>query len=788
MLGNYIIIALRHFRKNKIPNIINVLGLLVGMVSAVVIAKYVGYALTFDNFHQNQQHIFQLGQVETKNGQKGNASPLTYRGVSVASEQALPEIVNYTTFDQGVETLVKVTNEEGKTISYNESRIFGVDSSFLHIFTFEAVLGNEETALSRPHSAVITRSIAEKYFGNKDPIGETITTKVSWGEEQSWTVTCVLKDIPKHSTLQFDILLFNPISNNSLWENPERNQFIQTTTTDSDALAQKISDHLASLSVFQDQQRKISAVLIPLTPGLTSFELMLALIGLFILILSWINFTNLSIAQSLNRLGEVFIKKALGSSNRQLVIQFFFESLFVNGIALLLTVLLLAFSYDYFTALTGNHLLPLFDNSLHINTLFFLTFIIGAIVTSVYPSIFLVSKKIGGLSKVGKTTDKKGQGLRRGLIVTQFAISSVMIVCTFVISSQMDYMMNEDLGFSSTNKLIIKPPKDQQEGKRKRMSAIKGELAKRSWIERVTTSSTIPGQSYRHEMYFLLKGSNKKPLLYINAVDTSFASVYQIKFLAGTDFSHTGSDNTNAHQVIINEASARALGLHPDDAIHRALVDQEGETYEVIGVVENYHKLSLKDNIEPTIFKYNPVRGYITLNLTSDALHSLPDKIAELKEIWQTVYQDEPFEYFFLTDLYEAQYDAENFFRKVFGVFTIISILLACLGLIGLTLFDVSSGKLEVGIRKTFGASSQSILVLFFKKYMLLLFVATLIGVPISYYVMNAWLDEYSFRILLGVKHILIPSLLLFTVALATISVQIIKLSLVNPAKILREE
>ena len=294
-------------------------------------------------------------------------------------------------------------------------------------------------------------------------------------------------------------------------------------------------------------------------------------------------------------------------------------------------------------------------------------------------------------------------------------------------------MMNEDLGFSSTNKLIIKPPKDQQEGKRKRMSAIKGELAKRSWIERVTTSSTIPGQSYRHEMYFLLKGSNKKPLLYINAVDTSFASVYQIKFLAGTDFSHTGSDNTNAHQVIINEASARALGLHPDDAIHRALVDQEGETYEVIGVVENYHKLSLKDNIEPTIFKYNSIRGYITLNLTSDALHSLPDKIAELKEIWQTVYQDEPFEYFFLTDLYEAQYDAENFFRKVFGVFTIISILLACLGLIGLTLFDISSGKLEVGIRKTFGASSQSILVLFFKKYMLLLFVATLIGVPISY-------------------------------------------------------
>ena len=415
--------------------------------------------------------------------------------------------------------------------------------------------------------------------------------------------------------------------------------------------------------------------------------------------------------------------------------------------------------------------------------------IIGSILASLYPSLFLVSKKIGGLSKVGKITDQRGRSLRRGLLVAQFVISSVMIIGTFVISSQMDYMMRKDLGFNPVNKLIIKPPKDRQEGKRRRMFAIKRELAKLSWIENITTSSTIPGQSYRQEVYFSLNGSDKRALLYINEVDTSFVRTYGIKFLAGTDFSNTGGAYTNEYKVIINEVSARALGLSPDDAINEKLVDQEdGETYTIIGVVENYHKTSLKENIEPIILKYNPRRGYITLILASDASYSLGNKISELKKIWQTVYRDQPFEYFFLTDKYYAQYDAESFFRKVFSVFTFISIFLACLGIIGLALFEALNSKLEVGIRKTFGASSRAILVLFFKKYLLLLLIAVAIGAPISYYIMEAWLNEYSFRILIGVKHILIPSLILFIVALTTISIQIIKLSLINPAKILREE
>ncbi len=799
MLNHYIRIFFQVFRKRKFPNLINILGLIVGMMSAIVIAKYIGYSLTFDDFHQHKQSIYQLGQIETKNGNPENSGGSTYRGIAIVAKQAIPEVINYTRFNMGVETLVTVFDEAGKTTSYNENGIISVDSSFLQMFTYKPLHGSQEKALAIPYSAVMTHRTARKYFGNKDPIGETITTQVSWGEKQNWTVTAVLEDPPKNSKLQFDLLLRGPVDYGNLWEMPTDRQFIQTTSSDaassnaapsdSDALAQKISHHISNLPIFKDQGRKVSVTLTPLTPSLTTFELLLALVGLGILVLSWINFINLSIAQSLNRLGEVMIRKALGSSHRQLIGQFVFESLVINGTALLLTILFLWLSYGYFEELTGNHLLPLLDNSLHINALFLVSFVVGLMLTSAYPSLFLVSKKVHGLSNVGKVGDRRGQGLRKGLVIAQFAISSVMIVGSYVIASQMDYMMTQDLGFDPTNKLIIKPPKDRGKGKLERMSTIKQELSKLSWVERITTSSTIPGQSYRHEVYFSLKGSDEQSLLYIEGVDTSFAKTYGMRLLAGTDFSTAGGPHINANKVMINEAAARALGFSAEDAIHKLLMDQEeGETYTIIGVVKDFHKLSLKDRIKPSLFQYNPRRGYITLNVASEAASSLSDKISELKTAWQTVYQDQPFEYFFLTDMYYGQYDAENFFQKVFSVFTFVSLFLACLGLIGLAMFEITNGRLEVGIRKTFGASSIDILVLFLKKYLILLLIATIIGVPVSYRIMSSWLEEYSFRMSLGAQHLLIPPLVLLIIALATISFQLIRLSLTNPAKVLREE
>ena len=789
MLSQYIKILLRVLWKNKIQNLINVFGLFIGMVSVIVIAKYVGYSLTYDNFHTNQNNIFHLSQVETKNGNTIYEGELIYPGIAIISGHTIPEVVNHTKFDQSVETLIIVSGKEGDLISYNESRIFRVDSSFLEIFTFKTVHGNPKNALTNSNSAVITESIAKKYFGNKNPIGRSIISRVPWGHEENWKITCVLEDPPKNSSIKFDILFSSSYLEN-LWNNPTNNQFIQTNgLIDINDLSNKISNHISAQTVFKDKGSQISISLTPLIPKLSSFELMLAYVGLFILILSWINFINFSIAQSLNRFSEIFIKKVLGSKNAQLVRQFILESLFVNGIAFILTVFFLFVAYDYFIELAGNHLLPLFSDALHINSLFLGLFIFGSMITSAYPSFFLISKKISGVSMVGKVKASKGQRIRRGLVVTQYTISSILIVGVFVISSQLNYMKTKELGFRSENKLIIKPPKDNYRSGRIKMDYIKNELSKFPWISDIASSTTIPGQSYRHEVNFSKAGSSDSVMLYVNGVDENYLNAYGINLLTGTNYSKRGSASLNETKVIINEISAQALGLSPTQAIGEQVFDYEvKKTYTIIGVIDNYHKTSLRNKIEPMILKFNPRRGYITLNLTPTETYSLKDITEELNNVWQNAYSDQPFEYFLLEDRYYEQYKTEDIFFRVFSIFTFISIALASIGLIGLALFEAANSKLEVGIRKTFGASTSAILLLFFKKYFILLLIATVIGITASFHIMELWLSDYSYRISISVRHIFLPSIILLTIALSTILSQMIKLSRTNPIKILREE
>jgi len=781
MIQHYLKILFRILWQNKIQNTINILGLSVGIISVVVITKYVDYSLAADNFQQNQKEVFQLGQAELKNGKIIHNESLTYRGIAISCQSDLPEIINYTRFDQSVESLMVVSGKKGAVISGNENSIFFVDSSFLEIFTYKELLGNQKNALSNPYSAVITKSIAKKYFSNNNPIGQTFTTIVSWGLEQTWTITCVLEDPPKNSRLKFDVLVSGPTDNNNLWDSPVHYQFIQTNKVPKgDNLTKKISNHISNLPIFRDQERLISITLTPLTPTLTFFEVMLALVGLIILILSWINFINLSIAQSINRFDEIVIRKAFGSTNKQLIKQFFLESMLTNGIALFVTLMFLIAFYDHFMEFTDYHLLPLLSNNFHTYALFIILFVMGSIITSAGPSFFVVS------CKISKVKNKKGQGLRKALVIAQFAISSILVISIFVISAQLTYMKNRELGFRSENQLIIKPPKDKGPSGREKLKYLKNEFGKLTWITSITSSTTIPGQSYRNEVNFTLKGSNESVLLYVNGVNTNFANTYEIKFVAGDDFSKTGG---NADKVIINEISATALGLSPSAAIGEVLFDQESkEEYTIIGVIENYHKTSLKDNIGPMILKFNPRRGYITLNLTSNSTYLSKNEITQLKKVWLTAYSDQPFEYFFLFDKYYEQYKTEDRFYGVFKIFTFISIFLACFGLIGLSLLEAANSKLEVGIRKAVGASSSNILVLFFKKYLLLLLIATSIGAPIAYFLMEKWLTEYSFRILIGPQLVLVPTLILLTTAISSIALQIVKLSLVNPINVLRDD
>ncbi len=790
MIKHYSSVFLKILSKNKIHNTINILGLLIGIISAFVIAKYLGYSLSFDQSHLNQERIFQVKLTESEDGKIVSYEGLSYKGVPLAMKESSPEIIDYTIFNQTGERLMTVSGENEKNISFNEYLIFTVDSSFFNLFSFKTHLGNQHFAFQHPHSTVITESIAKKYFGNQNPIGKTIKSRTSWGREKEWTVTCVLKDIPNNSKIKFDLLFYAPQKNNNLWDIPVHNLYVLTKSPPNLAkLTKHVSDHLSSIPILKANHRKINISLIPLQASLNTFEWMLVFVAITILVLSWVNFINLSIAQFLKRFNEIIIRKTLGATKRQLIQQFIFEAIGINLLTLSMAILLLITFYDQLLSLTSYHLLSLSDNSFNINTAFFIVFTIGVLLTSFYPAVFLISGKVSGILKKGKITKEKNQNIRKGLVIAQFAISSVLVIGIFIITAQLDYLKNKELGFNTSNKLVVKPPKDKGFKRIRRMQSLKNNYAKIPWVQYLTSSSTIPAQPYRQEANFTLLGSKKSNLLYINAVDTNFISTYEIQILAGTNFNGTGGTSTNRFKVIINEVSAKAYGLNAKEAIGKKVVDEESkEIYTIVGVVKNYHKTTLKESIRPILLKYNPRKGYITLTLSPSMLTSMKLAKSELKEVWQNIYPDQPFECFLLKERFYQQYKTETTFHQIFSIFTIISVILACIGLLGISLQEISRRKLEIGIRKTFGASSKAILILFIKKYLTFIFFATTIGIPCAHYFIGLWLEEYSYRIVISWKHLLIPPLFLTIIALIAISFHIIQLSFTNPVKILREE
>ncbi len=790
MIFHYLRTLLKILSKNSISSFINVLGLIVGMVSALLIAKYIGYSSTFDQNHRNRDEIFQISQTETKNGNIVYVGGLTYRGISINNLRSAPEVLNSTKFDQHVETLVLVNDQQQNTISFNENGIFSVDSSFLQLFDFQAIYGGVEGALTKPHSAIITQSISEKYFGDKNPIGETIETRVSWGENQNWKVTCVIQDPPKNSNIRFDILLAKTEEYEGLWDSPVFNQYVLVKkNTNIKELENRISSEISQMEIFKDENRNIRITLNPLKPSLSSIEILLIFVGLLILILSWINFTNLSIGQFIERQQEVFIRRSLGSSNGQLIQQYLFESASIVLTALILSLLILSVSYKSFLNITEGHLLPLIDNSFNINLSFTILFILGSLISSIYPIIRLVFKNKSKSSLIKNAGMGKSSFKRKLFVGIQFGVAISLMTFTYVISSQMDYLTNKKMGFNIENKIIIKPPKDSWNGKWKRLRTLKKEFYNLSWITSSTSSSTIPGQSYRQEGNFSLLGSNEKVLIYVNEVDKYFLKTYEINITHGSNFL-SGGGPSNKHKALINGVASRLLGLSPEAAVGEKIFDGERE-FTIIGVVENYHKTSPKEKIEPMLFGFNMSRGYITINVIPNATPDInleKERIATLESIWNEIYPDQVFEYFILSSYYNDQFYVEQFLIKIFRFFTIIAAFLACFGLIALSFFESSNYKMEVGIRKTFGSSSGNIFMRFMSRYLLIFIISYVLTIPLTYYLLENWLYNYSYRITISLEHLILPSIILGLVALGSSGFKILQLSMINPGIIFRED
>lgn len=794
MILHYFKLAKRSLLKNWYYSFINVFGLVFGMLSALIIAKYIGGSLQVDRYHEKKDRIYSITQEESINGNPQKSGNATYWGVGELINQ-YPEVIDITRYNYHVGSLILAAGDSGNKISFFENKIFSVDSGFLKIFTFPLRYGNSETALSSVNSIVITSSASQRYFGNLNPIGKTLTVRVPWGQETTYEVTGVVEDVPQRSQFKFDFLITHgPLDPNEIWFAPDcATYLLLKDNSNTSELSKRLTGKLNEVPQLKSTNRKVTISLESLANvQLSSTEYLLIAVGIFLVFISWVNYINQVIAQSYWRMKEIGIIRVMGATRVNLKNQFIVESGLICLISLILIVTIYRTVEPSLQSFTNGHLLPLIGDPTLINFIFLSIFIAGVILAAAIPTVILFSPNFGttlqnAYSKVGSI------GLRHVLVVAQFSISMILMISVFVISNQLDYMNSKDKGINMEDVLIVQAPiaKDTSWNvKRETVARFKEKCAELPFVIQVASSTTVPSEEYRQETYLSLQGNTTKSMVHQNGVDDHFFDLYAVEFISGQNFIHDAKWK-NKNSIILNESAARALGIVDfDRMINAKIVDHESnEVYDLAGIVKDYHQTSLKYKMRPIAFKFNIFRGHFSLRMNREGLNDseLEEKLSAIKQIWQQTYPDASFDYFFLDAKFASQDKQDHYFGKLFNYFTILSIFISCLGLFGLSLLISTKRQREIGVRKVFGATSLDILAIFLKGYLAPLSIAVLIGSPVAYLLMNMWLRNFAYRIEIELGLVSVAWLCMILIFLFTVSYHTLKSSIANPVTILRD-
>jgi putative ABC transport system permease protein len=672
--------------------------------------------------------------------------------------------------------------------------------------------GDGKKALTEPFTAALSETTAKTLYGTTNIIGK----RLSLNRNSDYTVTAVYKDAPANTQLKPDILLsyatFVKRSTDSAGNGPETAWFWDGCLTY--LLLRKGADPRVVEKKFRPIVDKFTAEFMKRNNAAVTYSLqplkdvhlyshymgepepngdgktvyLLLGIAFFIAVIAWVNYINLATARAINRAKEVGIRKTVGSQRRQLIIQFLSESALLNSLAMILAIAILIIALPGFNRLSGQNL----SLSLFTKTDFWIglaaLFLVGTFFSGLYPAFVLSGFKPIEVLKGKMTATTKGAVLRKGLVVFQFAASLFLLIGTLTVYKQIQYMRKQSLGINIDQTLVVRPPNVLTDSTYKQnMTALKEALNQQTSVKGVAISTSIPGEAVRWNAGGIkLVGTDEstQKQYRVIGVDYDYVKLYGIKLIAGRAFlKEFGSDD---HSVLFNQKGFEQLGLNrPEDAIGKK-IDFWGEQYTITGITENFHQQSLRENFEPLIFRLIPeIRGYMSVK-TPAAQAS--QTIAKVKENWDKFFPGNTFEYFFLDDHFDQQYKADQKFGQVFGLFTSLAILVACLGLFGLASFTTLQRTKEIGIRKVLGASIPQILRLLYQEFAILLIIAFIIAVPVAWYVISNWLQGFAFRISIHWSYFIIPLMTILFIAWLTVSFQSIKAAIANPVKSLRTE
>lgn len=815
MFKSYFSTAWRNLAKNKVFSIINITGLSIGIAACLLILQYVSFQLSFDRFNKNAADIFRVTNDRYQNGKLIQHGTITYSAVGKAMQDDFPEVINHTRMRPAYGVMITEDKKIGDQGGYF------VDNAFLDMFSYPLIAGDKSTSLTAPFSLVLSQTLANTLF-DKHSNAADIMGKVISFDGIPCKVTAICANPPENSHLKFKFLL----SYNSLYSGPNPWKQSDYDFTDSDfwhyIQLRPGTDYKtveAKLPAFSDrhfQGNKISGsvekfYLQPLTSAhlYSDYEYELAntdsativwsmlIIAALIISIAWVNYINLSTAKSADRAREVGVRKVSGATRLQLIKQFLTESFVVNMIALGLAIILVALLQPAFNHLIQYHLSLsyLFHNGLHgwnVIALLLAILVAGIFVSGFYPAFVLSSFKPIVVLKGKYTTSSKGIHLRRILVVSQFAITIALIIGSFVVYSQMRYISKQDLGINLSQVLVVRGPGLTQFDSTfiTRSDAFKDELKKIPHVQNVANSWSVAADEMGRDFDLSLSSDEHAPHFTTRkvAVSPEFVPMYGIRLLAGRNFDATdyNADGNKVHSILLNQNVSKLLGFaKPDDAIGK-IIHVEGRQWDVIGVISDFHQKSLRYPLEPLIL--------MPLYSTNSAISvrvDTKDITATMKAIqaqYDAYFPGNLFDYYFLDARFNQQYANDQLFGRIFGIFSALAISIACLGLLGLSLFTTTQRTKEIGVRKVMGASVANIIVLLSKDFIKLVCIAFLIAAPVAWLVMNHWLSDFAYRINISVWIFVVAALLSVFIALATISFQAVKAALANPVKSLRTD
>lgn len=805
LIWNHIKIVLRKIKRQKGFSFINVTGLSIGMACCILMVLYIRSELSFDTFHENADRIYALGVQSLREGYefRGTASNATAAEVL---QNEYPEVAEAVRYGYKPE---QSFSYEGKRFTLDSVQY--ADENVFKVFTWPMIKGDPNSALSAPHTIVLTEKIARQCFGESDPIGKIL----KFSEEESFVVTGVVKDVPDNSWINYDALcsfktlytkkalermLTDWLSHNFytylLLKEGVQPGYLEKKFP---ALLERFAgndmrERGAMESLFLHPFRQLYLNPPWTTRGPIFYVYIFSVVAVLILFIACFNFMNLSTARSATRAHEVGMRKVLGASRKSLVSQFISESLFFSSVSLGLAVTLVQVILPAINSLTGRTLsLSIIEVHFLIPGFIVLTLCVG-LAAGIYPALLLSRFIPANMLRGRMSSVKSNIKLRRGLVVMQFVISITLVICTVVIVRQLFFLQNMDAGFDRENVVVIPATDDEIRTSRE---VLKAEFKQNPNIISVAASSTIPGGGYPNNMKIPEGFAETDAVLMdeINA-DRDFLQTMGIELVAGRNFEKEfRSDELNS--VLINETAAKQFGW--DNPVGKTIKsydprmpDKQFKDMTVIGVVKDFHLRYLTQEMEPVYIGCDPDYplpfNYMDVISVRFKPVDITGTLDFMKKRWEKIFPNIPFEYYFLDEIFGFQFQQIERSRKIFSYFSFLAIFVACLGLYGMAAFSAVQRTKEIGIRKVLGSTTTGIIALLGKELIGLILIANLIAWPISYWAMSRWIQNYPYRVNLGIELFFASSLTVLLIGLLTVSYQAIKAALSNPIDCLRYE